>query len=277
MQINLDGVSSAYSRTGTVLSKISLQISKGEFIGIAGKAGCGKTTLLETIAGLHKPESGHVYFEGSDVYGKQFDHLSFRRKLQIVFQFPENQFFETDVDSEIAFGLKSLKISEKDMETRITSSLAAVGLNDSSIRRVSPFALSGGQKRRLALACALVVNPEILLLDEPFSGLDAEGEKQMIHTLAKINAGGTTVIMVSHDPNILCEVSMRIIVLRNGEIALDGPPQTIYQNKDLCDQCGIGQPDTKKTADMVGFKDLPDYKYKTFIDTLTEKILGGRK
>lgn len=275
MQFVLDHVSSTYSQTGTILDQINLNISKGEFIGITGKAGCGKTTLLDTIAGLHKPESGQVIFEEKDIYSNHFDQRNFRKKLQMVFQFPENQFFETDVLHEITFGIKSLKISEADIDKRIKKSLEAVGLNDPYILQSSPFALSGGQKRRLALACAIVVDPEILLLDEPFSGLDAEGEMLMKETLLNIKAQGTTILMVSHDPNILCETCTRIITLHDGKIVLDGTPEFVYENKEKCTRYGIGQPDTKIVSDMIGLDGLSDLSYTAFMRKLTESIFGA--
>ena len=277
MLIEMKDVIISYPQTGTVLNKIDLNVEKGSLVGITGKAGCGKTTLLETIACFHKPESGNVLFEGNNIYEKKYDGVYFRRKLQVVFQFSENQFFETDVLKEISFGLEMLNIPEEISKQRIDDALNSVGLNGKDILNLSPFALSGGQKRRLALACSLVLRPEVLLLDEPFTGLDADGQKCMIETLKKEHEKGMTVIMVSHDPDILCEIADRIIVLHDGKIVSDGSPVNVFSNENDCIRYGIGLPDTKKAADMIGLGSLPDLSYDTFLKTLQKRISGDDK
>ena len=271
MLLELKQVSVSYADSNPILDQMNLDIQSGEFIGITGKAGCGKTTLIEAIGGLHKPDKGEILLNGEDIYGDHFDRLSFRRKLQIVFQFPENQFFETDVRNELAFGLKMLKTSEDEIEQRISETMDAVGLSQ-SLLSVSPFALSGGQKRKLALGCALVIHPEILLLDEPFSGLDAEGEKQILSTLQKEHEKGTTILMVSHDPNTLCEISDRIIAIQNGKILLNGTPALVFAERDICENAGIGQPDTKKTADRIGLDLRENLTYNAFLAKIAETM-----
>ena len=271
MLLELKQVSVSYKQSNPILDHVSLEIRSGEFIGITGKAGCGKTTLIETIGGLHEPDRGEILLNGEDIYDDHYDRLSFRRKLQIVFQFPENQFFETDVHNELAFGLKMLKTSEDEIEQRISETMDAVGLSQ-SLLSVSPFALSGGQKRKLALGCALVIHPEILLLDEPFSGLDAEGEKQILSTLQKEHEKGTTILMVSHDPNTLCEISDRIVAIQNGKIILNDAPALVFAERDICEYAGIGQPDTKKTADRIGLDLRENLTYNAFLEKLTESM-----
>ena len=272
MLLELKQVSVSYAQFNPVLNHLNLEILSGEFIGITGKAGCGKTTLIESIGGLHKPDQGEIFLNGKDIYDDHFDRLSFRRKLQIVFQFPENQFFETDVHNELAFGLKMLKTSEDEIEKRISETMDTVGLSQ-SLLSISPFALSGGQKRKLALACALVIHPEILLLDEPFSGLDAEGEKQIISALQKEHQKGTTILMVSHDPNTLCEISDRIIAIQNGKIILNGTSGLVFAERDICENAGIGQPNTKKTADRIGLDLQENLTYNAFL----AKLAAGMK
>lgn len=277
MLIEMKEVSISYSQTGIVLDKINLDIEKGSLIGVTGKAGCGKTTLLETIGGFHKPESGSVLFEGNNIYEKNFDNINFRRNLQIVFQFPENQFFETDVQKEISFGLKMLNIPEDVRKQLIDDALISVGLDGKRVLNLSPFALSGGQKRRLALACSLVLQPKVLLLDEPFTGLDADGQKCMLNTLRKEHEKGLTIIMVSHDPDILCEIADRIIVLHNGKIVSDGLPVNVFNNENDSIRYGIGLPETKKLADMIGMEPLQDLTYDTFLSTLLQRFPGDKK
>ena len=271
MLLELKQISVSYAQSNPILDHINLEIQSGEFIGITGKAGCGKTTLIETIGGLHKPDQGKVFMNGEDIYDDHFDRLSFRRKLQIVFQFPENQFFETDVRNELAFGLKMLKTSEDEIEQRISETMDAVGLSQ-SLLSISPFALSGGQKRKLALGCALVIQPEILLLDEPFSGLDAEGEEQILSTLQKEQEKGTAILMVSHDPNTLCEISDRIIAIQNGKIMMNGTPASVFADNDICENAGIGQPDTKKTAHRIGMDLGKNLTYYAFLEKLAERM-----
>lgn len=277
MRIDLKQVSVCYAQSGTVLNNLDLQINSGEFIGITGKAGTGKTTLIDVIGGLHKPDNGSVYFDGCDIYQKSFDHLNFRRKLQIVFQFPENQFFETDIEREISFGLKMLKIPEQEIGTRVQNVLESVGLNDESVLELSPFALSGGQKRRLALACVIAVQPEIILLDEPFSGLDAKGVQQLSEALKTMHQQGMTIVMVSHDPDTLCEICSRILVLDEGKIVIDGSPEIVFADENICAQLGIGQPETKIMYDKLKISSPSDLSYTTFIQEIENRIRYKKK
>lgn len=274
MQLKLEHVTVRYSDSEKILDNIDLAVPQGQFLGVTGKAGCGKTTLLETIAGFHKPENGLVLLDDQNIYEKKFDSHSFRKRLQVVFQFPENQFFESEIWQEIGFGLKNISISPEEKERKIIEAMQAVGLDTNEMKHTSPFALSGGQKRRLALACALVIGPEILLLDEPFSGLDGNGQNQIVSILKDLHRNGTTIIMVSHDPNILCEVSDKIIVLNDGIIVLNDIPSHVLADKVLCNQLGIGQPETKITADLIGLDLDEDFTYTNFIKKIEKKYLS---
>ena len=272
MLLELKEISINYFPDQNILERIDLNIEKGEFVGIVGKAGCGKTTLLESIGGLKKPQSGYIYFNGEDIYQNNFNKLNFRKNLQIVFQFPENLFFEQDVFSETSYGLRMHNLPSYVIESRVKQSLESVGFDFESIRSKSPFSLSGGQKRRLALACALAIEPKILLLDEPFSGLDAEGSKLVADILINEHQKGTTIVLVSHDPNILCEICDRIIVLSDRKIALDGNPVQVYsKNKDL-QKIGIVQPYTQILTQLLGMEQLNDLKYEYFIQRLIKFI-----
>ena len=258
-----------------ILDNIDLSITKGEFIGIAGRSGSGKTTLIETIGGLHKPVNGSVFFEGKEINNKSFDNLTFRRKLQMVFQFPENQFFENTIYDEIAFSLRMLKLPENVVNSKIQLCLEKTGLSEETVNEKSPFTLSGGQKRRLSLACALATEPEILLLDEPFSGMDAEATEKIKKTLRKENENGTTIIMVSHDPEIMCELCKRIIVISQGKIIKEGKPEKVYGNSVDCKFLGIGTPDTVYASELIGLDLSDDLSYGSFIKNLLQKISGG--
>ncbi len=275
MQLEIKHATVRYSNSDKILDNIDLNITEGQFLGITGKAGCGKTTLLETIAGFHKPESGFVLLDGQNIYEKRFVSQSFRKRLQIVFQFPENQFFESDIWNEIGFGLKNISSSPEEKERKTIEAMLAVGLDINEMKNVSPFALSGGQKRRLALACAIVVSPEILLLDEPFSGLDGDGQNQIISILKDLHRNGTTILMVSHDPNVLSEVADKIVVLDAGKIQFNDIPSRVFADKYLCDKLGIGQPETKITADLIGLDLDEDLTYSNFIKKLEKKYLAA--
>ena len=273
MELELRNVTVSYSAAEKILDNLNLEVNKGLFLGITGKSGSGKTTLLETICGFHKPDMGQVLFNNQNIYESEFDTLSFRKKVQMVFQFPENQFFETEIRREVEFGIKNSCLSSEEIIRRVTETLQTVGLYDEEIDELSPFALSGGQKRRLALACALVLQPEILLLDEPFSGLDDSGQNQIIKILQDIKTKGTTILMVSHDPNVLCEIADRIIVMNDGRIIKNEIPPIVYSDKQFCSRLGIGQPDTITAANLLDVDLMNDLTYENFIKELAEKLL----
>ena len=271
MQIKLENVAVTYPQSDKALDHINLEIDKGDFIGIVGRSGSGKTTLIETIGGLLKPQSGSINFEDHDIYGKEFDQLNYRRKLQIIFQFPENQFFENSIYDEAAFGLKMLKIPADKIETKALNVLKKLSLDVKTSKTLSPFALSGGQKRKLAIACALAMEPEVLLLDEPFAGLDEEGKENLVQILRNENKKGTTILLVSHDPDLLCELADKIIVLSEGKIICTGTPSEIY-NANNMNLFGIGLPNTKKVADLLSLDLTDNLTYNSFITKLVEKL-----
>ena len=271
MQIELKNIRITYPQSGHVLDCINLQIDKGNFVGIIGKSGSGKTTLLETIGGFHKPQEGFVFFEGLDIYSEKFDQLNFRRKLQIIFQFPEKQFFENNVYDETAFGLRMLKYPADEINCKTLNILKKLSIDDEISRTMSPFSLSGGQKRKLSIACALVLEPEVLLLDEPFAGLDGTGKDNLIQILQEEKKKGTTILFVSHDPNLLCEIADKIIVLSEGKIVRTGTPAEIY-TPDNMNLFGIGLPSTRETADLISLDMSEDLTYDSFISKLVNKL-----
>ncbi len=273
MFIDLKNITVNYFQNEDVLNKINLNIEKGEFIGIAGRSGSGKTTLLETIGGMRKPNSGNVFFNNEDIYQENYDKLTFRRKLQIVFQFPENLFFEQDIFSEAAFGLRMSNIQQDEIKSRVIAGLESVGFGKDDFHK-SPFTLSGGQKRRLALACALVMQPEILLLDEPFSGLDTEGINLVSDILYRENKRGTTIIFVSHDPNILSELCSRILIISNHTIAFDDTPAQVYNDTDNLKNIGVMIPDVKILSQLLGMPLLENLTYDFFVQKLLQFIRG---
>ncbi len=271
MQFKLENVAITYPQSDNALAHINLEVNKGDFIGIVGRSGSGKTTLINTIGGLLNPHSGSVYFEGHDIYSDDFDQLNYRKKLQIIFQFPENQFFENSVYEEAAFGLKMLKIPADKIEIKTLNVLKKLSFDEKASKTLSPFSLSGGQKRSLAIACALAMEPEVLLLDEPFAGLDEEGKENLIQILREEKKKGTTILLVSHDPDLLCEVADKIIILSEGKIICMGTPSEIY-NTDNMNLFGIGLPNTKKLADLLSLDMTDNLTYNSFIAKLVKKL-----
>lgn len=274
MQIELRDVCCSYSDSNTILDQIDLSIDHGDFLGIIGRSGSGKTTLLETIGGFHTPKSGTVVIEDKNIYSKGMDSVTFRRMLQIVFQFPENQFFETNVRKELEFGLLQLQISAEERGKRIQEIIEKIFSGNEKILDESPFTLSGGQKRKLALACSLVLKPKILLLDEPFSGLDADGISAMVRLLKDENKKGMTILLVSHDPDIVCSLANKIIVLSHGKIADKGTPYEVYQPDKLQYDSGIGLPNTVKITRKIGLPLSQDISYDSFLNKAMERYSG---
>lgn len=234
MSIQLNGVSYTYDAGSALelpaLHDIQLQIGRGEFIGIMGKTGCGKTTLLQLIAGLLKPSAGQILLDGEDINGRHYRRDTLRKKVGLVFQFPEYQLFESTVEKDVAFGLKHSGLSESEKRLRIIEALDLVGFNYERVRNLSPLGFSGGEKRRLAIAGVLAVKPEVLMLDEPVAGLDPLGRDDFMRLLGALNASGTTVIMVSHSTDTLAEYAGRLLVMEDGCILRDGPTREVLSD-----------------------------------------------
>lgn len=234
MSLILDKISYYYGK-GTAfeskaLKNISLSIPDGEFIGLIGHTGSGKSTLIQHMNGLIKADSGSVYYNGQDIYDKDFKMTELRRKVGLVFQYPEHQLFESTVIKDVLFGPKNIGLSQLEAEVAAYGALRAVGLPDDLID-ASPFELSGGQKRRVAIAGVLAMSPEILILDEPTAGLDPAGRTEILSLLKSIkDEKGITVILVSHSMEDVAEFAERIIVIDDGEIKFDDEPREVFKH-----------------------------------------------
>ncbi|MFB0920701.1 MAG: ATP-binding cassette domain-containing protein [Oscillospiraceae bacterium] len=226
MPIELDNVSFVYAKDtpfeAEALKNISLSIKNGEFVGVMGHTGCGKSTLIELMVGLLAPAKGRVLLDGRNINSRVYDRRELRRKVGIVFQYPEYQLFETTVERDVLFGLKRLGLTKSEATERVKWALGAVVFDYDDVRSVSPLALSGGEKRRVAIAGVLAVRPEVLVLDEPIAGLDPLGRESFLRLMDSLNASGTTIIMVSHNADALAEHAGRIIALENGGLVMDG-------------------------------------------------------
>ncbi len=224
------------------LKDINLVINKGEFIGLIGHTGSGKSTLVQHLNGLLAPSSGNIFFDGADIHDSDFDKKRLRSKVGLVFQYPEHQLFEIDVFSDVCFGPKNLGLDRKEVELRAYAALKQVGLSDEYFYQ-SPFDLSGGQKRRVAIAGVLAMKPEILVLDEPTAGLDPKGRDEILDQIAKLREEtGITVILVSHSMEDVAKYVSRIIVMNRGQIMFDDVPREVFSHYKELESVGLAAP-----------------------------------
>ena len=227
----------------TALEDVSLTIEDGELIGLLGHTGSGKTTLVQHLNGLLKPTSGRVVVDGLDITEKGVSLLEVRRRVGLVFQYPEYQLFEETVAKDVAFGPKNLGLSEQEVDQRVRYALQEVGLAYDEIAQRSPFELSGGQMRRVAIAGVLAMRPGTLILDEPTAGLDPAGRRSILGMIRELHAaGGLTVVMVSHNMDDISSLATRLVVMSRGRMVLTGTPREVFQHRELLSSIGLGIP-----------------------------------
>ncbi len=246
MSIILDHVNYVYGADGPTpvyaLKDICLQIKDGQFVGIIGHTGSGKSTLMQHLNGLIRATSGHIYYNGEDIYDSDYDMKKLRSKVGLVFQYPEHQLFEIDVFSDVCFGPKNLGLDRKQAELSAYDALRKVGLPD-ELYYQSPFELSGGQKRRVAIAGVLAMKPEVLILDEPTAGLDPKGRDEILQQVKKLQTEtGMTILLVSHSMEDVAEYVDRIIVMNDGSILLDGVPREVFSHYRELEEIGLAAP-----------------------------------
>lgn len=245
--IRLDHVSYRYQKRGAgeghyALRDISLSIAPGEFVAVIGQTGSGKSTLIQHFNGLLIPQEGTIFFDGKDVGAKGYAKSELRRRVALCFQYPEYQLFEENVLKDIAFGPKNLGCDKAESEERARWAMAQMGLS-ADLEKVSPFALSGGQKRKAALAGILAMEPEYLILDEPAAGLDAPGKRTLFALLKKLNEEhGITIVLVSHNMDEVARYAHRVIAMAEGRIRLDGTPQEVFSRKETLEAIGLTRP-----------------------------------
>ncbi len=227
----------------TALEDVSVTIEDGELIGLLGHTGSGKTTLVQHLNGLLKPTSGKVVVDGLDITEKDVSLLEVRRRVGLVFQYPEYQLFEETVAKDVAFGPKNLGLSEQEVDERVRYALQEVGLVYEEIAERSPFELSGGQMRRVAIAGVLAMRPKTLILDEPTAGLDPAGRRSILGMIRELHAaGGLTVVMVSHNMDDISSLATRLVVMSRGRMVLTGTPREVFQHRELLESIGLGIP-----------------------------------
>lgn len=246
MPIILDKVNYSYSQ-GTAyqiqaLKDINLKIEDGQFIGIIGHTGSGKSTLIQHLNGLIRATSGAIYYNGQDIYDEDYNMKELRNKVGLVFQYPEHQLFETTIFDDVCFGPKNQGLDKKTVELRAFEALHNVGFPD-DLYDQSPFDLSGGQKRRVAIAGVLAMKPQVLILDEPTAGLDPAGRDEILGLISKMHKElGITVILVSHSMEDVAKYVDRIIVMNSGEVMYDGTPKEVFRHYKELEEVGLAAP-----------------------------------
>ena len=224
------------------LKNVNFEIQDGEFVGLIGHTGSGKSTLIQHLNGLERATSGEIFYNGENIYSDGYDMKKLRSKVGLVFQYPEHQLFEVDVLTDVCFGPKNLGLSEEEAKERARQALALVGLDESYYQQ-SPFELSGGQKRRVAIAGVLAMEPEVLILDEPTAGLDPRGRDEILDQIDRLHRErGMTIILVSHSMEDVARYADRRLVMNHGEKVFDGPPKEVFRHYKELEAIGLAAP-----------------------------------
>lgn len=257
------------------LNNINLKIESGEFVGIIGHTGSGKTTLVQHFNGLLKPSSGRVLINGIDTTSKDIKVL--RRNVGVIFQYPEHQLFDETVYKDVSFGLVRQGLSRPEVEERVKHAIITVGL-PLNIMDKSPFELSGGQKRRVAIAGVIAMDPEVLVMDEPTAGLDPAGRDELYDYITRLHKeSGKTLIIVSHNMEDVAKLVNRVIVMGNGEIVLDGSPAEVFKNVDLLEGIGLSAPQITYFMKRLK-KDIPHLRDDIFtVNDAAQEIIRLKK
>lgn len=286
MSICVENVSCVYSKGSpfekVALENISLTIEKGEFIGIIGHTGSGKSTLIQHLNGLIHPTSGKVTIDGVDLAAKTKAAVAKRHSVGMVFQYPEHQLFEETVAKDIAFGPKNLGCSEEETEKRVKSAMKFAGLDYDTFGGRSPFRLSGGQQRRVAIAGVIAMHPDFLILDEPSAGLDPIGRREIFSRIQSwYQKGVFSVILVSHNMDDIARLATRLVVMHKGHLVMDGKPMDIFlHHRRELQECGVDAPPLTQTLLYLKEKGIPvpeDAKtVEEAVDRMSQMLGGGK-
>lgn len=277
--IILDKVNYSYSE-GTAyriqaLKDINLKIEEGQFIGIIGHTGSGKSTLTQLLNGLLRATSGHIYVDGEDIYDEDYDMKKLRNKVGLVFQYPDHQLFETTNFEDVCFGPKNQGLDRKEVELRAFEALQNVGFPE-DLYYQPPFDLSGGQKRRVAIAGVLAMKPDVLILDEPTAGLDPAGRDEILGLVSKMHKElGITIILVSHSMEDVAEYVERLIVMNQGEVMYDGAPKEVYAHYKELEAVGLAAPQVTYLMNELAGKGLPVDTGATTVKEAAQSILAA--
>lgn len=228
--------------TSTAIEDISFSVKDGEFIGIIGHTGSGKSTLVQHLNALLKPTKGTIVVDGLDIFAKETNLKTVRQKVGLVFQYPEYQLFEETVFKDVAFGPRNLKLPEEEVTKRVKDALAQVEMDYDTYKDLSPFEMSGGQKRRLAIAGVLAMNPGVLILDEPTAGLDPRTRERILHMVQKWHESGKTIFMISHSMEDVAKYADRIFVLNHGKLVMQDTAKNVFAKLDQLKEMNLGVP-----------------------------------
>lgn len=259
------------------LRDVSFSVERGEFIGVIGHTGSGKSTLMQHMNGLLKPTGGKVLLDGVDIWSDKKLTRQSRFRVGLVFQYPEYQLFEETVYKDIAFGPKNMGLSNEEIDRRVREAAGFVGLTDAQLE-VSPFDLSGGQKRRVAIAGVIAMEPEVLILDEPTAGLDPEGREGVLKNIeAYRKAKNATIMMVSHSMNDVAKLADRLLVMSNAHLAMDGTPEEVFEHAQELLDMGLDIPEVTRVFLHLRQKGLPVRQVYTIDQAVAElrRVKGG--
>lgn len=256
------------------LKDVNLTIGDGEFIGLIGHTGSGKSTLIQHLNGLLRATSGDILYNGESIYREGYSMKELRSHVGLVFQYPEHQLFEVDVFSDVCFGPRNLGLTEDEVESRAREALALVGL-DESFYKQSPFELSGGQKRRVAIAGVLAMKPEVLILDEPTAGLDPKGRDDILGLVARLQKEqGMTVVLVSHSMEDVARYVSRLVVMNHGEKAFDGTPKEVFRHYKELEAIGLAAPQITYVVHALKERGIPIDEDITTVQEAKDAILA---
>ena len=263
------------------LDDVSFTVEDGQLLGVIGHTGSGKSTLLQHLNGLLKPNSGRIVVGGTDITAPGVSMVGIRKKVGLVFQYPEYQLFEETVAQDVAFGPKNLGLSEEEIQERVREALELVGLDYEVIKDRSPFELSGGQKRRVAIAGVIAMRPEVLILDEPPAGLDPKAHQDVLHMIEEVHSKtGNIIILVSHNMADIANLSDKVIVIDSGHLVTAGTPKEVFSQKEELWAVGLDLPPITEFTEILREKGIPLEAAILDIDTAADQLadyLRGQK
>ncbi len=255
------------------LDDVSFEIPDGQFVGVIGHTGSGKSTLIQHLNGLIKPTSGKIYYNGEDIYGEGYSLKTLRSKVGLVFQYPEHQLFEVDVISDVCYGPRNLGLSPEEARQRAEEALRLVGMKEKYWQQ-SPFELSGGQKRRVAIAGVLAMNPDVLILDEPTAGLDPRGRDEILDEVKELHKKrGMTILLVSHSMEDMARYAQRLLVMNHGRKAFDGTPKEVFEHYKELESMGLAAPQVTYIAHALRERGLAVEEDITTVEEARDAIL----
>lgn len=262
MSIEVKGLTHIYSEglphESIALADVSFKAEDGQLVGIIGHTGSGKSTLVQHLNGLLKPKSGQIIVSGTDITADGVVMRDIRRKIGLVFQYPEYQLFEETVAKDVAFGPANLGLSEEEIDVRVQEAIELVGLDYHAVKNISPFDLSGGQKRRVAIAGVIAMKPEVLILDEPTAGLNPKAHADILQMVQAIHdREGNIVFLVSHNMNDIARMSDQVLVMDHGKVALNGTPAEVFSQEGKLKAMGLALPDSMEIVSRLSAAGLP--------------------